>query len=135
MLSRFETSARSQPTPLAFGIWQRELEERTSLITVEGELDLAAAPRLKWMLIDSLQGGLNRLVLDLSLATFMDSTALGVLVAIKRRLDTDERLAIVCPRIDVLKIFEFAGMEDAFTIFPSLDEALASVRGHVAQTG
>jgi anti-sigma B factor antagonist len=135
MLSRFETSARSQPNSSAFGIWQRKLEEGTSLITVEGELDLSSAPRLKWMLIDSLQAGLSRLVVDLSLATFMDSTALGVLVGVKRKLDTDERLAIVCPRLDVLKIFEFAGMDDAFTILPSLDEALANVRGHAAQTG
>ncbi|MGH2854919.1 MAG: STAS domain-containing protein [Solirubrobacteraceae bacterium] len=135
MPSRIETSARSHPSSTAFGIWQRELEERTSVIAVQGELDLSTAPRLKWMLIDSLQAGLDRLVVDLSLASFMDSTALGVLVAVKRRLDGDQRLAIVCPRTDVLKIFEFAGMDEAFALFPTLDEALAHVRGHAAHSG
>jgi anti-sigma B factor antagonist len=132
MPSRIETPPPSQSPSTAFGIWQRALERRTSLISVEGELDLATAPRLKWMLVDSLQSELGRLVVDLTRASFIDSTALGVLVAVKRRLGVGERLAIVCPRIDVLKIFEFAGMDGAFAIFPTLDEALAHVRERVA---
>jgi anti-sigma B factor antagonist len=133
MLTRSETPSPSQANSIAFGIWQRELEQGTSVIAVEGELDLSTAPRLKWMLIDSLEAGLSQVVVDLSRATFMDSTALGVLVAVKRGLDVGERLAIVCARTAVLKIFEFAGMDGAFAIFPTLDEALAYVREHAAQ--
>ncbi len=135
MLSRIETSARLQPNPAAFGISRRELDGYASVVAVEGELDLSTSPRLKWMLIDSLQAGLSRLVVDLSQATFMDSTALGVLVGVKRRLGVGERLAIVCPRPDVLTIFEFAGMDGAFAIFPTLDEALADVREDAAPPG
>lgn len=108
---------------MAFGILQRELHTGVSAITVEGDLDLSTAPRLKWMLMDSLEAGHSRIVLDLSLATFMDSTALGVLVSFKRRLDEDARLAIVCTRPNVLKIFEFAGMDGVFGIFSTLDDA------------
>jgi anti-sigma B factor antagonist len=132
MLNRLETSARSQPSPVAFGISQRELDERTGLIEVEGELDLSTAPRLKWMLLDALQVGHSRVIVDLSRTTFMDSTALGVLVAVKRRLGSGERLVVVCPRSDVLQIFEFAGMDGAFAIFPVLEEALASAPGNAA---
>lgn len=135
MLSRIETSVRSQPGPAAFAICRQELDGHTSLVAVEGELDLSTAPRLKWMLIDSLQAGLSRLLVDLSRTTFMDSTALGVLVGVKRKLDVDERLAIICPRRDLLKIFEFAGMDGAFAIFPTLEEALADVREDVAPPG
>jgi anti-sigma B factor antagonist len=134
MPSPAETSIRSQPTSTAFGIWQRELDEHTSLVAVEGELDLSTAPRLRWMLLDALQAGRSRLVVDLSRTTFMDSTALGVLVAVKRGLESGERLAVVCPRSDVLQIFEFAGMDGAFAIFPALDEALASVGENVADS-
>jgi anti-sigma B factor antagonist len=131
--SQAETSSRSQASSsTAFEIWQRELDERTRLIAVKGELDLSTAPRLKWMLLDALEAGGGHLVVDLSGATFMDSTALGVLVAVKRGLDAGERLAIVCPRSDVLQIFEFAGMDGAFAIFPALDQALVSVREDVA---
>lgn len=134
MLTRGVTPSPSQPhAGTAFGIAQRELDDHTSVISVEGELDLSTAPRLKWMLVDSLAAGQSRLVLDLSLTRFMDSTALGVLVGVRRKLDTDDRLAIVCTQPDVLKIFEYAGMDGVFAIFPTLEEALAYARGHAAQ--
>jgi anti-sigma B factor antagonist len=133
MLSQVDTSNRSQPSSTAFGILQRELDKRTSVISIEGELDLSTAPRLKWMLVDSLQAGHSQLVVDLSLATFMDSTALGVLVGVKRSLAVGARLAIVCTRPAVLKIFEFSGLDGAFAIFLTLDEALAYARGNTAR--
>jgi anti-sigma B factor antagonist len=135
MLSRVNTSNHQHPSSIAFGISKSEPDERTSVVSVEGELDLSTAPRLKWMLVDSLEAGHSQLVVDLSLATFMDSTALGVLVGVKRRLDEDARLAIVCVRPNVLKIFEFAGMDGAFAIFPILDEALAYARRRGARAG
>jgi len=133
MPSRIETNP-SQPSSPAFGISQRKLDTRTSVISVAGELDLSAAPRLKWMLIDALEAGHSELVVDLSLTTFIDSTALSVLVGVTRRLDVGGRLAIVCARLSVLKIFEFAGLDGAFAIFPTLDEALAYAPEHEART-
>jgi anti-sigma B factor antagonist len=135
MLSRVDTPNPSQQSSSAFGISQRELADRTNVISVEGELDLSTAPRLKWMLIDAVETGCTQLVVDLSLVTFMDSTALGVLVGVNRRLEGGARLAIVCERVAVLKIFEFSGMDGVFTIFPSADEAIAYVWGHSAEAG
>ncbi|HUN77383.1 MAG TPA: STAS domain-containing protein [Solirubrobacteraceae bacterium] len=133
MPSSSETPA--SPSPPAPAVWQRDIDQSTCVVVVEGELDLSTAPRLKWMLVDALQGGKRHIALDLTLTTFMDSTALGVLVAVRRRLGPDELLAIACPRPDVLKIFEFAGVDSAFSISSTLDEALAAVRGHAAHTG
>lgn len=125
----FMTSNSAQLSSRPFGISAREPVPDTSIVAIEGELDLSAAPRLKWMLVDLLESGRTRLVVDLSLASFMDSTALGVLLGVKRRLEGEARLAIVCARPNVLKIFEFAGVDGAFAIFPTLDEALAHVQG------
>jgi anti-sigma B factor antagonist len=133
MLSRVDTSNRSQPASRRFEISRRELDQRTSVISIEGELDLATAPRLKWMLTDALQAGHEELVVDLSLTTFMDSTALGVLVGVNRSLGVDARMAIVCPRSTVLKIFELSGLDGVFVIFSTVDEALAYTRGHTAK--
>lgn len=102
------------------------------MVTVEGELDLFTAPSLKQMLLDELHAGSSRLVVDLSLVTFIDSTTLGVLVGVTRRLDEDARLAIVCARPNVRKIFEFSGLDGTFAIFATLDEALAHARGDEA---
>ena len=116
-----------------FGIIQSDADDVTSVVSVEGELDLSTAPRLKWMLVDSLAAGRKNQVVDLTGATFMDSTALGVLVAVNRTLEDGSRLVIVCSRPNVLKIFELSGMEGVFTILPTLEQALEFTRGHAAQ--
>jgi anti-sigma B factor antagonist len=133
MLSHAATSDQAHPSALAFGLVQRELDERTSVISVEGDLDLSTSPRLKRMLLDSLQSRYTGLVLDLSRTNFMDSTALGVLVGVNRHLDPDTHFAIVCASGPVLRIFEFSGLDGAFAIFPTLDEALAHTRGHAVR--
>jgi anti-sigma B factor antagonist len=133
MLNRADTSNRSQPSSTLLGITQRQLDQRTSVIAIRGELDLARAPSLKWTLIDSLAAGHDQLVLDLSLVSFMDSTALGVLVGVNRSLDVGARLAIVGARANVLKIFEISGLDGAFAIFSTLDAALAYAQGHAAR--
>jgi anti-sigma B factor antagonist len=121
--------------PGSTAINTRELDDSTSVVVVDGELDLCSAPQLKWTLVDLLDAGRSRIVVDLSLVTFMDSTALGVLVGVNRSLDTGSRLAIVCLRPSVLKIFEVSGLDGAFDIFATLDEALAQARGSAASAG
>ncbi len=111
---------------------ERKLDPRTCLVSVEGELDLFTAPSLKRTLVDALQTGSTRFIVDLSQATFIDSTTLGVLVGITRRLDDGARLAIVCTRPNVRKIFEFSGLDGTFAVFPTLDEALVHARGDEA---
>ena len=116
-----------------FGIIDNDIDETTSVVAVRGELDLTTAPRLKWMLHDLLEASRTKLVVDLTDTTFMDSTALGVLVGIHRSLEEGMRLAIVCSRLNVLKIFELSGMDGVFTIVPTLDEALQYARGQAAK--
>ncbi len=120
---------------IGFAIVKQQLDEQTSIVSVEGELDLSTAPRLKMMLLDELESGSRRLVVDLSLTTFMDSTALGVLVAVNRRDELEGPLTIVCPGEKVLQIFEFSGTDGAFSIHPTLEEALERVRGDAIGTG
>lgn len=134
MLKRSDISA-SQASLAPFAIYRSDLDEHVSVISVEGELDLSTAPRLKWMLLDSLQDDHGQVVADLSLVTFMDSTALGVLVGVQRNLPVDARLAIVCTSENVLQIFEFSGIDSAFATFSTLEQALAHVRSQVTQAG
>jgi anti-sigma B factor antagonist len=134
MHSRIDNDG-SQSSSTTFAISQRELDAHASVVSVEGELDLSTAPRLKWMLVDALETGGTVPVVDLSLVTFMDSTALGVLVGVARRLAPGTRLAVVCVRPNVLKIFEFAGLDGAFAIFSTLDEALDYTRGSDVRGG
>jgi anti-sigma B factor antagonist len=135
MFKRADTPTSAEYGHDASAIVRRDLDDRTSVIAVEGDLDLSTAPRLKSMLIDALESGHDKLVVDLSLATFMDSTALSVLVGINRRLASGARLAIACTRPNVLQVFEFSGTDRAFAIHPTLEDALAHGFEHHAQTG
>ena len=77
-----------------FAIAQREVDDRTCVVTVEGDLYLASAPQLKRALVELLGKGYGRYVLDLSQVTHMDSMGLGVLVAFRKRLHADAQLAL-----------------------------------------
>jgi anti-sigma B factor antagonist len=124
-----------------FEIGRRALDARTSVITVAGELDLATAPQLKWMLLDAIEEGRSQLILDLSGASFMDSTALGVLVGVNRNIEDGGVLTIVCAHPGLLQIFELSGVDGVFAISPTFEDALAGVRArsgvaaHVAEAG
>ena len=120
---------------VSFAITQRELEGATTLVTVEGELDLASAQSLKWALTDIIKAGVSQIVVDLSPVTFIDSTALGVLVGVHRSLGSDARLALAGADADVLNIFELTGLDSTFDMFPTLDGAIAWVRGSEAAAG
>ena len=96
MLRRKDKTAQATASETQFAVSRRDHDAGTSVISVEGELDVSTAPALKWALLDSAQDGHGQLVVDLSLASFMDSTALGVLIGVQRSLDAGGRMAIVC---------------------------------------
>ena len=103
------------------------VDDRTAVVVVDGELDLWSAPELKRALCDQLASGHKSLVLDLGDVSFMDSTALGVLVGIDRRLSADERLVIAQAGSEVLRLFELSGVGSGMRIFPSRDAAIGYV--------
>jgi anti-sigma B factor antagonist len=114
---------------LQFALVEELLDEQTVLIVVEGELELTTAPRFKQALVKAVEEGKRAIVVDLSRLTFIDSTALGVMVAAQRRMHEDQRLAIVCTHPQVLNVFEITGITESFRIEPDRAGALAYVRG------
>jgi anti-sigma B factor antagonist len=102
-----------------------------AVLVAGGELDYAASPQLKERLAESIEAGARHLVLDLSMTTFIDSTAIGVLVgAVMRLRELDGgSLTIVCADENqrVLRIFEIAGVDSLITLHRSCEEALSEL--------
>ncbi|HEY1835179.1 MAG TPA: STAS domain-containing protein [Solirubrobacteraceae bacterium] len=117
---------------IAFLIGQHKLADGKTVLEVEGDLDLASAPDLKWALADLQEAGEKNLIVDLGGVSFIDSTALGVLVGAQRGLDVGARLLLICSEPNVLRIFELTGLDGMFDIFGTLDEALAFAHGGAA---
>jgi anti-sigma B factor antagonist len=99
-----------------------------ALVVVEGELDIYTAPKLKDALGKAVDEGAERLIVDLSPMTFIDSTGLGVLVEALRRAQLHGALMdIVCSRPNVMRVFEVTGLLGIFSVRASREEALAAV--------
>jgi anti-sigma B factor antagonist len=100
-------------------------QQGASILTLRGEIDVYTAPQLRQAIVDIVDGGATRLVVDMRSVEFLDSTGLGVLVDGLRRVKTkDGSLSIVATQDKILKIFDITGLNKAFLIHDSVDEAL-----------
>jgi anti-sigma B factor antagonist len=107
----------------------------TQLLRARGELDLYAAPELKRRLASAIDAGKTRIVVDLTDASFMDSTALGVLLgALKRLRVRDGALAVASEQPTILRILEVTGMNQVLDLHKTADDALTAVERHPDST-
>ena len=115
------------PHEVDFGLVTREMGARTFVVGLTGEVDLYTAPELKSELLRLVAEGPNRIVVDLSGATFVDSTTLGVLLgAVKRLRLIGGELVIVCADLNIRRILSITLLDRAFTIYDTLEDALAA---------
>ncbi|MGH9190254.1 MAG: STAS domain-containing protein [Acidimicrobiales bacterium] len=97
-----------------------------SVLSVRGEVDVYTAPKFRERLIELVSDGKYRIVVDLQGVDFLDSTGLGVLVGgLKRLRSHDGDLALVCTQGRILKVFEITGLTKVFSIYDSVDAAVA----------
>jgi anti-sigma B factor antagonist len=109
-----------------FRVNTERIDDGTAVIAVAGEVDLYTAPELKRELLAAVEQGVRRVVVDLSEATFIDSTTLGVLLSgVKRLRPLDGELAVVCTDRNIRKIFEITLLDRVFSIYDERGEALA----------
>jgi anti-sigma B factor antagonist len=98
-----------------------------SILAVEGEHDVATRQDLRVALERMFADGRN-VILDLSRATFIDSTILGLLFYTRRRTKRrmGERFAVVVPPGGAAdRLFTLTGASTVFSTFPSCSEAVA----------
>ena len=94
------------------------------LLTVEGEVDVTTAPRLRTELSSRIERGCTHVIIDLEKVGFIDSSGLGVLVgALRRAREKNGDLRIVCTKDVILNLFRITGLDKAFTIFADLRKA------------
>jgi anti-sigma B factor antagonist len=97
-----------------------ELESRESAdgasVVVRGEIDMATAPQLRDALLGLVDGGASRIVLDCRGLDFLDSSGIGVLIAVRKRLGDDGSLTLDAPPAHVRKVHEHTGVSEHVTI-------------------
>jgi anti-sigma B factor antagonist len=112
-----------------FALSQEPLPDGGLVISVRGEIDLFTSPELKTALTDAIESEIGRIVVDLTETTFLDSTALGVLIgALKRLRARGGRLSIVNVDASIAKTFEITSLDQILVICATRDEAISALR-------
>jgi anti-sigma B factor antagonist len=100
-----------------------------TLLRVSGEHDLYTAPDLRDRLKESLAAG--HVVVDLSDATFVDSSILGALLGARQRAHEDGRGFAVSMSDSASKtvrqVFEITGLIPAMPVLASVEEAMEAM--------
>ncbi len=111
-----------------FSVSSERRGEGLGIVTLAGEVDIYTAPRFKECLLELLDGGVERLVVDLNGVTFIDSTALGVLIGGVRRVNAASgAMALVVTSRPVERVLSITGLDRVFTIKESLADAIAAL--------
>ena len=119
--------------PIGFeGLFMRvsaKTEEHMQIISVlDSRIDAAVALAFKDTMRSQTDAGPPTVVLDLQRVDFIDSSGLGAIVATMKHLAPARRLVLagLSPAVD--KVFRLTRMDSVFSVFTSLDDALAAQR-------
>ena len=107
----------------------RDVVEDVVVYAIDGELDLEEVRRLKNVLMDDLNSGNIRVVLDMRWVRFIDSSALGLFANMGKRFQDkggDLRFANINPQ--TRRVFKVFRLDRLFRDFGTLEEAIRSYR-------
>jgi anti-sigma B factor antagonist len=103
-----------------------------AVLTISGEHDLSTAPNLRRRIDSLIDEGLATVV-DLSPATFIDSSILGVILDGRRRA-TDARLGFAVARSNgsdaVDRVLEVTGLRSELPVHVRREEAVTAASGN-----
>jgi anti-sigma B factor antagonist len=98
-----------------------------TVVAPQGDLDLTAADELKRAIVDVIDRGETRLIIDLGGVAYIDSSGLHVLVVSMKRARASHGDVKVCGlQPDVRSIFEMTRLMKAVDVYPGRQEALAA---------
>lgn len=114
----------------SMNIWQEPLGATTAdekpiwLVGARGRLDQTLTPQLEQNLLDLLDEGHSRLLIDLTEVVYINSGGLRCLVSAWRRARQQEGGLSLCglnPRLS--EIFDMVGFDKVFDIYPTCEAA------------
>jgi anti-sigma B factor antagonist len=68
----------------------------------------------------------ERIIVDLAEVDFMDSTALGVLIEARTKLDNRQAFLLAAPGVETKRALQISGLDHHFTVHNTVSEALVA---------
>jgi anti-sigma B factor antagonist len=96
------------------------------VVRLGGELDLYNAEQMRDALVEACSDSPERVVVDLGEVEFIDSTALGVLIEARTKLQNRGAFLLAAPGLETRRALQISGLDRHFTVHETVPEALAA---------
>lgn len=98
-----------------------------TVIQVDGQLTVGNRQDLKAAVQQAVDGGARKLLLDCAATSYIDSSGLGALVTISKRVrEVGGLIRLAGLNDDLRSLFELTKLDTLFTIMDSAEEAVAA---------
>jgi anti-sigma B factor antagonist len=111
-----------------FSVSSERPRDGLAVVVLSGEVDIYTAPQFKECLLALIDEGADRLIVDLTAVSFIDSTALGVLIGGVRRVNgAGGSMALVVASRPVQRVLSITGLDRVFSIHATREEAVKAL--------
>ncbi|WP_078876577.1 anti-sigma factor antagonist [Streptomyces sp. 150FB] len=126
---RHPTSCTPDPRPDSSRAAFSRVVHGVSLVQLYGDIDLASVPEVRPQLDAASERDNARLIIDLRLTEFFDSSAVEELRRARRRiLERGGRIAVICTDPFGLRILRASGLSPTLPPVSTLEAAMARIR-------
>lgn len=109
-------------------IASRMVGAETGVLSLSGEVDVSNVQQVREAALKLLERGAKNLVFDLAATEYMDSSALGALVGLLKKLkELGGTLAIAAAQPPVERLFVITGLNQVFPLCDAVEGALKEV--------
>src|SRR4030095_214569 len=111
-------------------------QDRLNVLSLEGDIDLHVSPAVTESLNAMIKKKPKRIVVDLSRATYIDSSGMAALILAMQEVEAYGGKVFLSGLPEPLRsIFETSRLDRTFRIFPDVDAALAASGARVDVAG
>jgi anti-sigma B factor antagonist len=105
-----------------------EKQNDISIFRLNGRLDSNTSPEFEGKILETIENGTNKLIIDFGALEYISSAGLRVVNKTLRQLKPSEGKLVLCSMQDyVREVFEIAGFDTFIPIASDMDEALLKV--------
>ena len=110
----------------AFPSSAQPVQDRSNVLPLKGEIDLHVSPSVTALLDEVIGKKPERLVVDLSAVTYIDSAGLAALIQAMQKVEGyGGKFVLAGLQETVRSIFEISRLDQVFQIFPDVDTAMS----------
>ncbi len=97
-----------------------------TVFDVRGDLDVYSSPTLRHQILDRIERGDSRIIVDLEHVDFLDSAGVAVMInGLRLASDSDGTLVLVQPGDQVRRMLRLTNLDKFLQTFPSVEDAMS----------